>query len=437
MSKLPLGKDGDFITAPEISQLFGEIIAVWVMHTWEKLGKPSKFSLVELGPGKGTLIHDIIRVTKKHNDFFDSVSIHLVEISPALQEIQKEKLKGLDVNWHENIDSLPKQPTIFLANEFFDALPIDQFVYRNGEWYENRVAKQDNGVLSKVADTGIQKKDPGAPSLSFPPSLSSQYLTLGSRKKDDVTQIADTGIQKKDPSALSLSSKVADTGIRKKNDITQVADTGIQFSMQSHQKCLFQVKPAYFYAYQLSVLTYNQNYWIPVSATYITPSATQVTCKLQRLCNCASSTGMTNRKLFDGAVVEVCSAGIETLKRLEEKIYNNKGAALIIDYGYVYPEYKSTLQSVKQHRYANFLENVGNSDITALVNFQALRDSLKHVDCEILTQREFLYLFGIKERMQALIKNASDEQKNRIFGEFLRLTENMGTLFKAMLIHHL
>ncbi|WCR59471.1 MAG: hypothetical protein PG978_000907 [Wolbachia endosymbiont of Ctenocephalides felis wCfeF] len=314
MSKLPLGKDGDFITAPEISQLFGEIIAVWVMHTWEKLGKPSKFSLVELGPGKGTLIHDIIRVTRKHNDFFDSVSIHLVEISPALQEIQKEKLKDLDIDWHENIDSLPEQPTIFLANEFFDALPIDQFVYRDGEWHENRVTKQDNGVLSKVADTEVQKKE----------------------------------------------------------------------------SC------------------------VPVSATQ-----------------------MTNRKLFDGAVVEVCSAGIEILKRLEEKIHNSKGAALITDYGYVYPEYKSTLQSVKQHKYANFLENVGNSDITALVNFQALRDSLKHVDCEILTQREFLYLFGIKERTQALMRNANDEQKNRIFGEFLRLTENMGTLFKAMLIRPL
>ncbi|MDG7056841.1 MAG: SAM-dependent methyltransferase [Wolbachia endosymbiont of Penenirmus auritus] len=337
MSKLPLGKDGDFITAPEISQLFGEIIAVWVMHTWEKLGRPSKFSLVELGPGKGTLIHDIIRVTRK---YFDSVSIHLVEISPALQEIQKEKLKGLDINWHENIDSLPKRPTIFLANEFFDALPIDQFVYRNGEWYENRVAKQDNGVSSKVADTGVQKKDPSAPFLS------SQCPFL-------ITQVAGTGIQKK-------------------------------------ESC------------------------VPVSAIQV-----------------------TNRKLFDGAVVEVCPAGIEILKRLEEKIYNNKGAALIIDYGYVYPEYKSTLQSVKQHKYANFLENVGNSDITALVNFQALRDSLEYVDCEILTQREFLYLFGIKERTQALIKNASDEQKNRIFGEYLRLTENMGTLFKAMLIHHL
>ncbi|MGL9717615.1 MAG: class I SAM-dependent methyltransferase [Wolbachia sp.] len=340
MSKLPLGKDGDFITAPEISQLFGEIIAVWVMHTWEKLGKPSKFSLVELGPGKGTLIHDIIRVTRKYNDFFDSVSIHLVEISPALQEIQREKLKGLDINWHENIDSLPKRPTIFLANEFFDALPIDQFVYRDGEWYENRVTRQVNGVLSEVADTGVKKKDPDAPFLS--------------------------------PQCPFLTTQVAGTGIQKK------------------ELC------------------------VPVSAIQV-----------------------TNRKLFDGAVVEVCPAGIEILKRLEEKIYNNKGAALIIDYGYVYPEYKNTLQSVKQHKYANFLENVGNSDITALVNFQALRDSLEYVDSKILTQREFLYLFGIKERTQALIKNASDEQKNRIFGEYLRLTENMGTLFKAMLIHHL
>ncbi|MDG7055543.1 MAG: SAM-dependent methyltransferase [Wolbachia endosymbiont of Menacanthus eurysternus] len=370
MSKLPLGKDGDFITAPEISQLFGEIIAVWVMHTWEKLGKPSKFSLVELGPGKGTLIHDIIRVTRK---YFDSVSIHLVEISPALQEIQKEKLKGLDINWHENIDSLPEQPTIFLANEFFDALPIDQFVYRNGEWYENRVTKQVNGVLPEVADTGIQEKDPGAPFLS------SQYPFL-------ITQVADTGVQKKDPSAPSLSSQCVTLGSREKDDVTQIADTGIQ----------------------------KKELCVPVSATQV-----------------------TNRKLFDGAVVEVCPVGIEILKRLEEKIYNNKGAALIIDYGYVYPEYKSTLQSVKQHKYANFLENVGNSDITALVNFQALIDSLEYVDCEILTQREFLYLFGIKERTQALMKNASDEQKNRIFDEFLRLTENMGTLFKAMLIHHL
>ncbi len=147
-----------------------------------------------------------------------------------------------------------------------------------------------------------------------------------------------------------------------------------------------------------------------------------------------SATQMTNGKFFNGAVVEICSVGVEILKKLEKKIYNNKGAALIVDYGYVYPAYKSTLQSIKQHKYANFLENVGNSDITALVNFQALRDPLKHVDCEILTQREFLYLFGIKERTQALMKSASDEQKNRIFSEFLRLTENMGTLFKAMLL---
>ncbi|QIT36543.1 class I SAM-dependent methyltransferase [Wolbachia endosymbiont of Brugia pahangi] len=374
MNKLPLGNGGDFITAPEISQLFGEIIAVWVMHTWKKLGKPPKFSLVELGPGRGTLIHDIIRVTKKYGSFFSSMAIHLVEISPTLQKIQKEKLKGLGISWHENIDSLPEQPTIFLANEFFDALPIDQFVYRNGKWHENRVTKQNDGASSQcpflvtpLLNTRIQKKDPSK-------------LALKSRKKNVVTSLSLSC----HPSAPSFLSHCLTLGSRK-----------------------IDRKQAHYSTFSMKL----QKNWIPVS-----------------------SNGMTEG--FDGAVVEVCSAGIEVLKKLEDKIMNNGGAALIIDYGYVYPSHKSTLQSVRQHKYANFLENVGNSDITALVNFQALRDSLRYVDCEISTQREFLYLFGIKERTQALMENASDEQKNRIFSEFLRLTENMGTLFKAILIHH-
>jgi len=300
MSKIPLGKNGDFITSPEISQLFGEVIAVWIMYKWEKLGKPSKFSLVELGPGKGTLIHDVIRVTKKYKGFFDSMSIHLVEISPVLRGIQKQNLRDAEVKWHENIDNLPECPTIFLANEFFDALPIDQFIYRDGQCYENRIAKQGD-------------------------TLSFQCVTLES-----------------------------------KQDL--------------------------------------------------------------------------NGKFFNGAIVEICHAGIKILKKLEEKIYNNKGAALIIDYGYIYPSYRSTLQSIKRHQHSNFLQNIGSSDITALVNFQALKDSLKNVNCEILTQREFLYLFGIKERTQALMRNANEAQKNRVLSEFLRLTENMGTLFKVMLI---
>ncbi|WP_265036553.1 class I SAM-dependent methyltransferase [Wolbachia endosymbiont (group A) of Anomoia purmunda] len=357
-SKLPLGKDGDFTTAPEISQLFGEVIAVWIMHTWEKLGKPSKFSLVELGPGKGTLIHDIIRVTKKYSSFFNSISIYLVEISPTLRKIQKEKLKSLDVNWHKNIDNLPEQPTIFLANEFFDALPIDQFVYRDEGWYENRVTKQDDGSLLVSCQCVVP-----LPRYPSAPSLSSQCVTLGSSKID--------------------------------------------------------CKQAHYTTFSIKKLDSSVSYFH------------DTICKS---CSCIPSARMTNGKLFNGAVMEICSVGVEILKKLEKKIYNNKGAALIIDYGYVYPAYKSTLQSIKQHKYANFLENVGNSDITALVNFQALKDSLKHVDCEILTQREFLYLFGIKERTQALMKSASDEQKNRILSEFLRLTENMGTLFKAMLL---
>lgn len=301
MNKVSIGKDGDFITAPEISQLFGEVIAVWIMNTWEKLGKPPRFSLVELGPGKGTLIHGIIRVTRKYSSFFDSMSLHLIEVSPALRKVQKQTLKDAEVSWHEDIDNLPEQPMIFLANEFFDALPVDQFVYKNGEWYENRITKQ------------------GDSSFNF-----------------------------------------------------------TQFKL------------------------------VPELAM--------------------------REKLFDGAVLEMCTARIDMIKKIEEKIHSNKGAALIIDYGYIYPTYKSTLQSIRQHKYTDVLEGIGSSDITTLVDFSALQNALKYTDCEILTQREFLYSFGIKERMQILMKNADNEQKSRILSTFLRLTENMGTLFKVMLL---
>lgn len=138
--------------------------------------------------------------------------------------------------------------------------------------------------------------------------------------------------------------------------------------------------------------------------------------------------------IFDGAVTEVCLAGIKMIRKIEEKICKNRGAALIIDYGYISPIYKSTLQSIKCHNYTNFLENIGDSDMTALVNFHALKNSLKHLSCKILTQRELLYSLGIRERTQILTENRSCVQERKIINEFLRLTENMGTIFKAMLI---
>ncbi|NSX56126.1 class I SAM-dependent methyltransferase [Parasulfitobacter algicola] len=138
----PLGTSGDFTTAPEISQMFGELIGLCLAQSWLDQGAPSPFALIELGPGRGTLMHDILRATTKVPGFSAAVQIHLIEASPVLQDIQREKLG--QVHWHNTLQTLPAMPGFFIANEFFDALPIRQFV-RSGEgWCERCVTAVDS-----------------------------------------------------------------------------------------------------------------------------------------------------------------------------------------------------------------------------------------------------------------------------------------------------
>jgi len=118
----PLGANGDFTTAPEISQIFGEIIGVWAIERWQKLGSPKEFALVELGAGRGTLMADLLRAARVLPEF--QPQIHIVEISPILREKQQAAIKN--ATWHESMPKL-KIPAIIIANEFFDALPIKQF----------------------------------------------------------------------------------------------------------------------------------------------------------------------------------------------------------------------------------------------------------------------------------------------------------------------
>lgn len=139
MTRPPFGAEGDFITAPEISQLFGEMLALWVMIIWEYMGKPEPLQLVEIGPGRGTLMKDIWRVIGVMPALRKEIDIHLVEFSPRLQDIQRQTLTGLPVTWHKDISTLPDKPSLVIANEFFDALPIEQAVYYQGKWHERVV----------------------------------------------------------------------------------------------------------------------------------------------------------------------------------------------------------------------------------------------------------------------------------------------------------
>lgn len=141
----PLGAAGDFTTAPEISQTFGELLGLWCVHAWTMMGSPARFHLVELGPGRGTLMKDALRAARVAPGFLEAASVHLVETSPVLRRRQAETLAGTAPAWHERLSGVPEGPILVLANEFFDALPVHQLVRVPAGWVERLVGLDHAG----------------------------------------------------------------------------------------------------------------------------------------------------------------------------------------------------------------------------------------------------------------------------------------------------
>jgi len=180
----PFGAGGDFVTAPEVSQMFGELIGLWCADTWARMGAPDPVLLVELGPGRGTLMADALRALRVTPDCRAALRPHLVEISPALGARQRQTLAaGVDASWHERLDRVPEGPLLVIANEFFDALPIRQFERRPEGWCERLVAL-----------------GPGGKGLAFalgPPSAQAQILipaTLRAAPAGAVVEVSAPGI---------------------------------------------------------------------------------------------------------------------------------------------------------------------------------------------------------------------------------------------------
>jgi SAM-dependent MidA family methyltransferase len=145
----PLGQAGDFTTAPEISQMFGEMIGLCLAQAWLDQNAPGQVTLAELGPGRGTLMQDILRATAKVPGFHNALHIHLVEASHPLRTEQKNRLGAWTVTWHDTVDDLPTDQPIFLvANEFFDALPVRQFRRDGSLWCEHVIGLDDAGQLT-------------------------------------------------------------------------------------------------------------------------------------------------------------------------------------------------------------------------------------------------------------------------------------------------
>ena len=143
MKKNPFGKDGDFITAPNISILFSEMLAIWCIAFWEHLGYPKKINIIELGAGNGEMMYQMIKVFERFNKFRESSNYFILEKSQFLKKIQKKKLNSHKITWLNSINKLKNGPNIFLANEFFDALPIKQFIKKNNKWYEKSIKKNN------------------------------------------------------------------------------------------------------------------------------------------------------------------------------------------------------------------------------------------------------------------------------------------------------
>ena len=162
MKKNPFGKEGDFITAPNISRLFSEMIAIWIISFWKSMGSPRKFNLIELGAGNGEMMKVFIESFKNFPVFFNSCNLLIHEKSPSLIKIQKKKLNGNKIIWISRINKINKNPSIFIANEFFDSIAIKQFNKKKNLWFEKFVNFQNKNKVfffeKKVNMKKVEKK---------------------------------------------------------------------------------------------------------------------------------------------------------------------------------------------------------------------------------------------------------------------------------------
>ncbi|HXF90790.1 MAG TPA: SAM-dependent methyltransferase [Candidatus Nitrosotenuis sp.] len=168
--KIPMGSSGDYITAPEISQVFGELIGLWCLDVWQKLGCPNPIHIIELGPGQGSLMVDLVRTAQLIPAFAHALKIHLIEASSRLRMRQKEQLNAYSPEWHDTLTTLPPEPAIFIANEFFDALPHKQYQAQNNSWYERMIGSQNNQLFWTIAHAPT--------TLSIPPGKEGKIVEI-------------------------------------------------------------------------------------------------------------------------------------------------------------------------------------------------------------------------------------------------------------------
>jgi NADH dehydrogenase [ubiquinone] 1 alpha subcomplex assembly factor 7 len=200
IARQPIGKASDFVTAPEISQIFGELLGLWTGCVWQSMGEPDKIILAELGPGRGTLMVDALRAIKSIPRLHERISIALIETSPMLREAQADALDSFDVAWFNSIDEVADAPLILLANEFIDALPIRQHVRRGDGWHERCVGVEHDTLAYVERDAAtnlhlaseLERAEAGA-IFETRPAVTSLISALAARTKSIAALFIDYG----------------------------------------------------------------------------------------------------------------------------------------------------------------------------------------------------------------------------------------------------
>ena len=305
--KNPFGKKGDFVTAPNISKIFCEMITIWFVSFWESLKKPKRINFIELGPGNGDFTVSFINTLKRFPNLSKATKIYLYERSEKLIKIQKKKINSRKVSWIKNLDHIKNGPVVFFGNEFLDALPIKQFKRIKNNIYEKYVVvknKKINFILKKASKINIKK--------------------------------------------------------------------------------------------------------------------------------------LKNYKLLDhDGIIEYPEYGFKELDKVCSKIRKLNGGALFIDYGYYVKKNINTLQSVFKHKFNDLRKNIGNSDVTSLVNFDLYRKHFILNDLyteKIISQSEFLQRMGILERYKILSDKMNNKKKIDLYSRIQRLISPsmMGESFKVI-----
>jgi SAM-dependent MidA family methyltransferase len=408
MAREPFGRSGDFVTAPEVSQVFGELIGVWAVATFEAMGSPSSFVLAELGPGRGTLIADLYRAARLRPSFLDAARVHLVETSPRLRAVQEATLSGVPVAWHADVASLPSGPAIVIANEFFDALPIRQYVRSRTGWAERMVGLDDSGRLK----FGLRP------------------LPAGS-----VGEVRDTAADPTSPLPLWERDRV------RGSDVSSESDD----SFKSGDLTPSPAPPAFAGVRDLS----HEGRGGPASPAASPPSPSPRR-KPGSIAGVSagpdhppSRQGLRWTPAFAGVteeepdILETSPAATAIISALASRIAAEGGAALIIDYGYEGPAFGDTLQAVRGHAYADPLAEPGAADLTAHIDFGALARAATEAGASprsLVTQGEFLGRLGIAARATRLAAGKDAQTREAVAAAVHRLVapDAMGDLFKVL-----